>query len=41
LPDLEGIDTVEQQILIACQKAGIDPFKEQITIYKFTAEKYD
>ncbi len=25
LPNLEGVDTVEQQIDIACQKAGIDP----------------
>lgn len=40
LPDLEGIDTVEEQISIACQKAGINPLKEQIIIYKFTAKKY-
>lgn len=40
LPDLEGIDTAEQQILIACQKAGIDPKKEKIIIYRFTVEKY-
>ncbi len=25
LPDLEGVDTVEQQLQIACMKAGIDP----------------
>ena len=25
LPDLEGIDTVEEQLRIACQKAGISP----------------
>ncbi len=24
LPDIEGIDTPEQQVLAACQKAGID-----------------
>ncbi len=40
LPDLEGIDTTEQQISIACQKGGIDQEKEEIIIYKFTAEKY-
>jgi len=40
LPDLEGIDTIEQQISIACQKAGIDPHQEKILIYKFTVEKY-
>jgi len=40
LPDLEGIDTAEKQISIACQKGGIDPEKEKIIIYKFTVEKY-
>jgi AmmeMemoRadiSam system protein A len=40
LPDLEGIDTLEKQISIACQKGGIDPQREKILIYKFTVEKY-
>jgi uncharacterized protein (TIGR00296 family) len=40
LPDLEGVDTVEKQITIACQKGGIDPAQEQILIYKFSVEKY-
>ncbi len=40
LPDLAGIDTVEKQISIACQKGGINPEKEKIFIYRFTAEKY-
>lgn len=40
LPDLDGVDTVEQQISIACQKAGINPLKEKISIYKFRAKKY-
>lgn len=40
LPDLEGVDKVEDQLAIACQKAGIDPNKEQISVYKFTVEKY-
>ncbi len=40
LPDLEGVDTKEKQIFIACQKAGIDPEKEEISIYRFEAEKY-
>jgi len=40
LPDLEGIDTIEKQISIACQKGGIDPAREKILIYKFTVEKY-
>lgn len=40
LPDLEGVDTVEKQVSIACQKGGINPATEQIIIYRFTAEKY-
>jgi AmmeMemoRadiSam system protein A len=40
LPDLEGVDTVEKQISIACQKGGIDLAKERILIYKFEVEKY-
>jgi uncharacterized protein (TIGR00296 family) len=40
LPDLEGVDTVEKQISIACQKGGINPTKEKILIYKFFVEKY-
>jgi AmmeMemoRadiSam system protein A len=39
LPDLEGVDTVEKQIFIACQKARIDPQRERFLIYRFTAEK--
>jgi AmmeMemoRadiSam system protein A len=40
LPDLEGVDTVEKQIFIACQKAGINPFEEKISIFKFTVQKF-
>ncbi|PIR72068.1 MAG: AmmeMemoRadiSam system protein A [Candidatus Nealsonbacteria bacterium CG10_big_fil_rev_8_21_14_0_10_36_24] len=41
LPDLEGIDTIEQQISIAYQKGEIDPNRERIIIYRFSVEKYD
>lgn len=41
LPDLDGIDTQEQQISIACQKANINPQTEKIIIYKFTVEKFE
>ena len=41
LPDLEGIDTIEKQISVACQKGGINPQAEKIIIYKFSAKKYD
>lgn len=40
LPDLEGVDTVEKQISIACQKAGINPLQEKIVVFKFSAEKH-
>jgi len=40
LPDLEGIDTVEKQFSIACQKGNINPYKEKILIYRFKTEKY-
>jgi len=40
LPDLEGVETVEKQISIACQKGGIDLTREKIIIYRFTVAKY-
>ena len=39
LPDLEGIDTAEQQLQIARQKAGIHPH-EAVEIYRFTVERH-
>ncbi len=41
LPDLEGVENVEQQIAIACRKGEIEPAKEKIFVYKFTVEKYE
>lgn len=40
LPDLEGVDTVEHQLEIACQKAGIDP-KDDFHISRFTVTRYE
>ena len=40
LPDLEGVETVEQQLFIACQKAGINWQKEKPMIYKFIVERH-
>ena len=40
LPDLDGVETIEKQISIACQKGRIDIQREKILIYKFTVEKY-
>ena len=39
LPDLEGVDTVEQQISIAKEKAGIPP-QIQPDLYRFTVDRY-
>ncbi|MFA6861192.1 MAG: AmmeMemoRadiSam system protein A [Bacilli bacterium] len=39
LPDLEGVDTVDEQISIAKRKAGI-PQKEAVELYRFTTTRH-
>ena len=39
LPDLEGVDSVDYQIDICCQKAGITP-DEPIRLYRFEVKRY-
>ena len=39
LPDLEGVDTVDDQIEIACRKAMISP-DEPIVLYRFEVKRY-
>jgi MEMO1 family protein len=39
LPDLEGVDSVEEQIEICCQKGGIHP-QEPIKLYRFQVKRY-
>ena len=39
LPDLQGVDTVEQQVDIALQKAGIGP-GEPFALERFTVTRY-
>ncbi len=39
LPDLDGVDTVEQQIAIARNKAGIGP-KEEVRLQRFQVERH-
>jgi AmmeMemoRadiSam system protein A len=39
LPDLEGVDTVEEQVSIAMQKAGIRP-GTPITLFRFEVKRY-
>ena len=41
LPDINGIDSVPEQIEIACQKAGINPLNEKFEIYKFTVTRHE
>jgi AmmeMemoRadiSam system protein A len=40
LPDIEGVNTVDEQLRIAKLKAGISPFDTDIEIYKFRVERY-
>lgn len=40
LPDLDGVDSAEEQLAIACQKAGIDPAEEYET-HRFTVTRFD
>lgn len=40
LPDLEGVDTVDRQISIAKQKAGIGPRETAVEIYKFEVVRH-
>ena len=39
LPDLEGVNTVDEQVGIACMKAGIDS-DENIELYRFEVKRY-
>ena len=39
LPDLEGVDSVDEQIGIAAMKAGIHP-SEEIELYRFEVKRY-
>jgi MEMO1 family protein len=40
LPDLDGVDSVDFQLEIACNKASIDPKNDDYEIYKFKVERY-
>ena len=40
LPNLEGIDTIDQQVEIAAKKAGISP-SEPITLQRFKVTRYE
>lgn len=40
LPDIDGVDSIEQQISIARQKGEIKP-DEQITVFRFMVERHE
>ncbi len=40
LPELEGIDTIEEQLSIVLNKAGINPLVEEYQLYKFTVKRF-
>ena len=39
LPDLDGVNTAEEQVAICCQKAGIMP-DEPMKLYRFEVRRY-
>ena len=39
LPDLDGVDTVEEQVAIARRKAGIGP-KEKVELQRFEVVRH-
>jgi len=39
LPDLPGVDNVQEQLRIALRKAGISE-RERFDVYRFTVERY-
>ena len=40
LPDLDGVDTVEEQVSIAKRKAGIDPDDEDVDLQRFEVVRH-
>ncbi|MCX8031639.1 MAG: AmmeMemoRadiSam system protein A [Thermodesulfovibrionales bacterium] len=40
LPDIEGVNSVSEQVKIAKLKAGIAPDDNDVEIYKFTVQRY-
>jgi len=41
LPDLDGVDTVEDQVSIAAQKGGIDLAHDHFILYKFEVVRHE
>lgn len=41
LPHLEGVDSVERQLVLTCRKGGIDPWKDRYHLYRFRVERHE
>lgn len=41
LPDLDGVDTAEQQVTIACRKAGLEPDEPGLELYRFRVRRFE
>lgn len=40
LPDLEGVDTAEQQFCITCRKGCIDPERDRCRLFRFRVDRH-
>lgn len=40
LPDLPGVSTAYQQLAIACQKGGINPLTDDLSLRRFSVERH-
>jgi AmmeMemoRadiSam system protein A len=40
LPDIEGVDSVQEQLAIARSKAGIGPEETDVEVYRFEVKRY-
>jgi len=40
LPDLPGVETVEEQVSIAARKAGLSPQEDGLRLYRFRVDRY-
>jgi len=40
LPDLDGVNTPEEQVAIACQKAGLRPGEHGVRLYRFRVTRF-
>lgn len=41
LPHLEGVDTVERQLVLTCRKGGIHPWRDTYRLFRFAVRRYE